>query len=288
MSVHASSGKAEPKFSLWLFLLVNVFSFTALCVILALVVPTVWRAQLAASWLALLGVFLAVHVGAAFLEFFFHRYVLHAPLVPFLAYFYKQHTLHHALTRVGYQKGAKTGENMPTLVENRYPIVEEKQFEASYFPWYSLFVFTFCACVILVPLQFLFPAAPLLLGGFIAVAWSLVLYETIHAIEHWPQATWDGLVARPKTGRFWRKVYAFHLRHHADIRCNEAISGLFGLPVPDWIFGTYVDPETLYKHGQSAAPEEFVSPSPRFGFLRWLDRLAEKSVQQRRQRRASA
>lgn len=278
----------EPKFSIWLFLLVNILSFIGLCAGLALIAPAIWQAQLAASWQALVAVFLAVHIAAAFVEFFFHRYVLHAPLIPFLAYFYKQHTLHHALTRVGYQRKRADAAAAPSAVENLYPIVEEKQFEASYFPWYSLVVFTLCGCLILVPLQLLFPATPMLLGGFIATAWSLVLYETIHAIEHWPQATWDRLVAHPRLGRFWRKPYAFHLRHHADIRCNEAISGLFGLPVPDWIFGTYVDPTTLYRHGQPAAAHEFVSPTPRFGFLRWLDRLAEQAVQLRRQRRAAA
>jgi hemolysin III len=280
--------KAEPKFSLWLFLLVNTLSFIGLCAAVAFLAPAVWSAQFAAGWWAILGVFLVVHLGAAVVEFFFHRYVLHAPLVPFLAYFYKQHTLHHALTRIGYQKGRQASEAIPRLVENRYPIEEEKQYEASYFPWYSLLVFTGVATVFLIPLQILFPAAPIMLGGFIAVLWSLILYETIHAIEHLPQATWDHLVTRPRTGRFWRKAYAFHLRHHADIRCNEAISGFFALPLVDFVFGTYVDPETLYRHGQSAPPEEFVSPSPRFGFLRWLDRRADQSVALRRQRRAAA
>ena len=41
-----------------------------------------------------------------------------------------------------------------------------------------------------------------------------------------------------------------HLRHHADIRCNEGISGVFGIPIYDFIFGTYVDPSTLYIHGR--------------------------------------
>ncbi|MBX3748823.1 MAG: hypothetical protein KF897_01890 [Opitutaceae bacterium] len=287
MSEHTHGGKVEPKFSLWRFLLVNVISLAGLCLVLALLAPAVWQAQLAAGWVAIAGVILAVHLAAAFVEFFFHRYVLHAPLVPFLAYFYRQHTLHHALTRVGYQKGRHTGESMPCLVENRYPIVEEKQFEASYFPWYSLIVFTAISCLVLVPLQFLLPTVPVMLGGVCAVFLSLVLYETIHAVEHWPQATWDRLVAHPWQGRFWRKAYAFHLRHHADIRCNEAISGFFALPVPDWLFGTYVDPNTLYRHGEVAPPAEFVSPRPRFAFVRWLDQRAAESVQARRQRRAA-
>ena len=278
----------EPKFSLWRFLLVNVISLAGLCLVLALLAPTVWQAQLAAGWASIVGVTLASHLEAAFVEFFFHRYVLHAPLIPFLAYFYRQHTLHHALTRVGYQKGRHTGEAMPCLVVNRYPIIEEKQFEASYFPWYSLIVFTAISCLVLVPLQFLLPTVPVMLGGVSAVFLSLVLYETIHAVEHWPQETWDRLVAHPWQGRFWRKAYAFHLRHHADIRCNEAISGFLALPLPDWIFGTYVDPATLYRHGATAPAAEFASPRPRFALIRWLDRRADRTVQARRQLRTAA
>lgn len=288
MSDHAHAGKVEEKFSTTLFLITITLTLAGLFGALALLTPSVWHAQLAAGWLPVLGVFLGAHILAGFVEFFFHRYVLHAPLVPFLAYFYKQHTLHHALTRVGYQKGKHTQTEMPCLVENRYPIVEEKQFEASYFPWYSLAIFAGIGTLIFAPLQWLFPTLPVFLGGFLAIAWSLVLYELIHAVEHWPQATWDRLVAHPTFGRAWRKAYAFHLRHHADIRCNEAISGVFGLPVVDLIFGTYIDPETLYTHGKHAPAKEFVSPRPRFGIIRWLDRQADTAVTRRRARRASA
>jgi hemolysin III len=291
MPAHPHGGKIEPKFSAPLFILTITLTLVALFGILALAVPAVWHAQLAAGWKAVLIVFLAVHLVAAFVEFVFHRYVLHAPLVPFLSYFYKQHTLHHALTRVGYQK-SKRGEQVPYLVENlavnRYPIMEEPQYEASYFPWYSLAIFALLASFILAPLQAMLPDAPVFLGGFLAIAWSLSLYELIHAVEHWPQATWDRLIESPAFGRFWRKAYAFHLRHHADIRSNEAISGFFGLPVVDVILGTYLDPETLYRHGQPVDPKEFVSPRPRFALIRWLDRQADESVRRRRKRRSVA
>jgi hemolysin III len=291
MSAHSHGGKIEPKFSASLFIATIVLTLAALFGILALAVPSVWQAQLAAGWKAVLVVFLAVHLLAAFVEFIFHRYVLHAPLVPFLSYFYKQHTLHHALTRVGFQK-SKRGEQVPCLVENvafnRYPIMDEPQYEASYFPWYSLAVFAGLASLLLAPVQLIFPAAPVFLGGFLAIAWSLSLYELIHAVEHWPQATWDRLIESPTLGRFWRKAYAFHLRHHADIRSNEAISGFFGLPIVDVVLGTYLDPETLYRHGQPVDPKEFVSPRPRFAIIRWLDRQADASVKRRRKRRATA
>lgn len=284
MSQHHHGGKVEPKFSVTLFAITIGLTFAGLCGIMAWAVPQVWRAQLAAPvWMLALAIFLT-HCAAGTFEFFFHRYILHAPLLPFLSRFYKQHTLHHALTRVGFQKAKKGREVMPYLVENHYPIEHEKQFEASYFPWYTLLVFAGLASFIFAPIQWLLPQFPVFLGGFIGIALSLSLYELIHAVEHWPQATWDRLVSGPKTGRFWRKAYAFHLRHHADIRCNEAISGIFGLPVPDWIFGTYIDPETLYTHGRSAEPKEFVSPRPRFAIIRWLDKQAELSIKRRRQR----
>lgn len=286
-----SHGKIEAKFSPTLFLLTIALTLAGLLGAIALIAPAVWQAQLAAPWWAFVAVFLTVHAAAAAVEFVFHRYVLHAPLIPFLSYFYKQHTLHHALTRVGYQKSKDGKTQMPCLIEtvavNRYPIEEEPQYEASYFPWYTLAIFSLLATFVFAPLQWLLPTAPIFIAGFVGIAWSVSLYEIIHAIEHWPQATWDRLVAHPKYGRFWRKAYAFHLRHHADIRCNEAISGFFGLPVVDVILGTYIDPETLYTHGQPVSPKEFVSPRPRFAIIRWLDRQAEHSVKKRRQRRAA-
>ena len=284
MSHHAHGGKADPKFSVPLFAITVTLTFAGLCGLLFLLAPGVWRAQLAAPWWMFAAVFLGAHCAAGVFEFFFHRYILHAPLIPFLSYFYKQHTLHHALTRVGFQKSKKGREAMPYLVDNHYPIEHEKQFEASYFPWYTLAIFAGAGSLVFAPIQWLLPQYPVFLAGWTGITWSLCLYEIIHAIEHWPQTTWDRLVAQPTMGPFWRKAYAFHLRHHADIRCNEAISGIFGLPIPDLILGTYIDPETLYTHGRSAEPKEFVSPRPRFAIIRWLDQRAEQSIKRRRQR----
>ena len=101
---HSHGDKHDPKFSAPLFMVTVAVSLAVLCGAMAWLTPTVWQAQLQASGLALFAVFLVVHAAAGIGEFFFHRYVLHAPLVPFLSHFYKQHTLHHALTRVGFQK----------------------------------------------------------------------------------------------------------------------------------------------------------------------------------------
>lgn len=281
-----SSPQHEEKFSPAVFITTIVATLAVLFSVLALVFPATWKAQLSGSWGAFAIAFLVVHAGAGVFEFFFHRYILHAPLIPFLSYFYRQHTLHHALTRIGYHRTKRGTEDIPGLVENvvhnTFPIEEEKQHEASYFPWYSLLVFALLVTPALVIAQWILPNAPVFIAGWLAVAWSLSLYELIHAVEHWPQDTWDRLVEHPRYGRFWRKAYAFHLRHHADIRCNEAISGVFGLPLCDFVFGTYIDPETLYTHGKPVDPKEFVSPQPRFAFIRWLDRQADASVRNRR------
>lgn len=288
MSDHTREGRHEEKFSPWLFIATILLSLAALFAALAIIAPGLWRAQLDSSWLPFVLVFVAIHAIAGVFEYFFHRYILHAPLVPFLSYFYKQHTLHHALTHIGTHRSKVTNAEVPGLVENEhvarnnFPIEEEKQHEASYFPWYSLIVFALVVTPLLALGQWLFPSAPMFLAGYLAVGFSLSLYELIHAVEHWPQDTWDRLIEHPRYGRIWRKAYAFHLRHHADIRCNEGISGIFGLPLVDFALGTYVDPETLYTHGEKVHADEFVSPRPRFAFIRWLDRRAEEAVKNRR------
>ena len=87
----------------------------------------------------------------------------------------------------------------------------------------------------------------------------------------------------PIWGRFWRPVYSFHLRHHAVIDCNESVSGFFGLPVADWVFGTCKIPRTIYADGEEWKPENFVAPRPR-RFIEWLDAHANRVVESRRAR----
>jgi hemolysin III len=292
MSAVPSSARPhkEERFSVALFIFTVIATLAILLGALALLFPELWRAQLAASALAFAFIFVGTHAFCGLMEFFFHRYVLHAPLIGALSYFYKQHTLHHALTRIVQRPSTVTGESLPTLVEveNRYPIVEEHQHEASFFPWYTLIVFSACLTPFLIVGHLIWPSAPWFLAGWIGVAFSLALYELVHAVEHWPEQRWHRLIARRYTGGFWRKAYTFHLRHHADIRCNEGISGFFGVPIFDFLFGTYVDPSTLYLHGKTASPTEFVSPRPSFFLIRWLDTLADAAVLRRRQRRSSA
>lgn len=139
---HQNHGGGKP-FSVSLFAITLVLSLAFYITGLAVFFPTVWRVQTSASAWEITIVFVLCHLGTAFFEYFFHRYVLHYPLIPGLGYFFKSHTRHHGLTHIVYRKVVG--------VKNIYPIIEEKQHEGSFFPWYSFLVF---AAVFTVPLSF--------------------------------------------------------------------------------------------------------------------------------------
>jgi hemolysin III len=270
----------EEELSLPLFFTTVALSLAGLFGVLWLAAPQkVWLAQVGTTAGQFIAAFLVMHLFNCFVEFFFHRYVLHKPVVPFLSRFYRQHTLHHNLTRIG-RKRTPGGREIP-FVENIYPIVEEHQKEASFFPWYTLAVFGVIVTPVLALLQWLVPALPWFLAGYAAIAFSLVLYEVFHAIEHWEFPKWAVLIENPRWGWFWRKVYSFHLRHHAVIDCNEAISGFFTLPVADLVFGTWIFPKSLYTDGGEWEASEFTSPRP-CRFIRWCDRASDEIVRNRR------
>lgn len=275
-----SSVAVEEKFSLPLFLFTVTVSLAALIGLVWLVAPAaIWQAQIAFRVGPFIGCFLAVHLLTCCFEYFFHRYVLHKPVVGFLSRFYKQHTLHHNLTRIG-RRRTPGGRDVP-FVENIYPVTTPEQGEASFFPWYTLFAFAAAMFPAFGLMQWLMPTWPWFLGGFGALAFALALYEIFHAIEHWSFERWAPLIESKNLGWFWRKVYSFHLRHHAVIDCNEGISGFFTLPVFDWVFGTFILPKTLFADGTEWQAGEFKSPRP-YAFIRWCDARADAIVKNRR------
>lgn len=277
---HARRIPVEEKFSLPLFSATTVGMLGLIMGVFWLIAPAeVWAVQWTAPWWSYLVVFLVVKLFNAFMEYFFHRYVLHKPVVPFLGRLYRQHTLHHSLTRIS-RRRTGSGRELP-YVENIYPITEPEQHEASFFPWFTLPGFALFVTPFLVILNVFFPTLPWFLGGYAAVTASLILYEVFHAIEHWPFEKWEPLVENRHTGWFWRHVYSFHLRHHAVIDCNEGISGFFTFPVADLVFRTWINPKTLYVDGGGWEPEDFHSPQP-IAPIRWVDRWADRVVQRRR------
>lgn len=277
---HSHSHHVEEEFSPTLFIVTVVLSFAGLIGLLWLAAPqSVWAAQTGTTVTAFVAAFLIMHLFACFVEFFFHRYVLHKPVIPLLSRFYRQHTLHHTLTRIG-RKRTPGGREIP-FVENIYPIIEDEQKEASFFPWYTLPVFGLLLTPLLALLHFLVPSLPWFLAGYSAMAFSLALYELFHAIEHWPFEKWAVLIENPRWGWAWRKIYSFHLRHHAVIDCNEGISGFFTIPVADFVFSTWIFPKSLYTDGGEWEASEFTSPKP-VRFIQWLDRASDEIVRNRR------
>jgi hemolysin III len=282
----APSAHVEEKFSLPLFLITVALSLAGLVLLLRFVAPaSVWAAQRSASAGGLIAAFLLIHLFMCFVEYLFHRYVLHKPVVPVLSRFYRQHTLHHSLTRIG-RRNTSAGREIP-FVENIYPVTTPEQGEASFFPWYTLTVFAAFVTPLLALLHFFMPSVPWFFGGYVAVAFSMALYEIFHAIEHLSFERWQPLIEHRQFGWLWRKVYSFHLRHHAVIDCNEAISGFFTLPVFDWVFGTFLLPKSLYTHGTEWQATEFVSPKP-CALIRWCDEKSDALVKNRRARAKSA
>ena len=276
----SSPARKSEAFSLPLFFLTLAVTLVALGFGLKCAAfPEVWDAQILARPWKYAAAFLAVSLLNCFIEYFFHRYVLHKPVLPVLRRFYRQHTKHHNLTRI-VRRWTPGGRGIP-FVENVYPMTEPEQGEASFFPWYTLAAFALLVTPVLALAQWLMPSFPWFFSGYAALALSLTLYEVFHAIEHWSFEKWTPLIEHRRWGWFWRKVYSFHLRHHAVIDCNEAISGFFLLPLADVVFGTCALPKTLYIDGAEWEPAEFRSPRP-CRFIRWCDRKADALVQNRR------
>jgi hemolysin III len=271
--------QGDPPFNLWLFAATVVGSSAFLLTVLRFAAPPVWQSQFLAAPSRAVAAFLLLSLVNCFVEYVFHRYVLHKPAVPFLSRFYRQHTLHHALTRIG-RRPAKDGRSL-LIIENKYPILENEQHEASFFPWYTMVVFAAIYTPFLALLQLSMPSFPWFFSGLAALASSLTLYEVVHAIEHWSLDFWVPLIENPVWGRFWRRAYSFHLRHHAVIDSNESISGFFCLPLADWAFGTCIMPSTIYVDGDEPIPTEFESPHPIWP-IRMLDRAADGAVQSAR------
>lgn len=258
---------ATPKrFSIFWFSVQMAAQYVALLAGFRYLLPSVWAQQLAAGWLPLLFVFLGMHLLMCFFEWAFHRYVLHSVTTSWLVYFARGHRSHHALTPIKLQPVSAGSDR---YILNRYPITEEEQYPDSAFPVYALVAFWALFTPLLIGLQLLLPTLPILLGGYTAISWSMALYEILHALEHQPYEWWKQATEHPRLGKMWSKLYGFHHMHHANISCNEAISGFFGLPIADWAFGTYHQPKELLLEGRVATAKDFAIPPP----LRFVSRL---------------
>jgi hemolysin III len=263
---------AHRRFSILRFSILLLAQVALLLLAIRTLLPAFWDRQLAAGPGAFFLVFLAIHLGLCFFEWFFHRYVLHGVATRWLKSFANEHRHHHSLTPIRLRP---VTEGSDRFILNEYPITHEDQFPSSAFPAYALAAFWALFTPVLIGLQLLLPAQPIVLAGYGAIAWSMALYEILHAIEHWPYEWWQRATERSRFRAIWKRVYGFHHMHHANIGCNEAISGFFGLPIADWCFGTYHQPRELLLEGRIATARDFAVPPP-LPFVRWIDRWIRK------------
>ena len=270
--------KVQKRFSIFWFSVQAVVQYSLLLLAFRFLLPSVWASQLGAGGMALLLSFLGAHLFMCFFEWGFHRYVLHSVTTRWLQWFARGHRHHHGLTPIRLQP---VGDGSDRYVLNRYPIVEESQHEDSAFPPYAIAAFWAIFTPLLVAIQLLLPHAPVLMGGYAAITWSMCLYEILHAVEHLPYEWWKHATEHPRMGGVWRRLYGFHHMHHANVSCNEAISGFFGLPIADWVLGTYHQPKALLLEGRVATAKDFsVRPPPRIVLLldEWARRRESKGL----------
>lgn len=286
--------KSHEKLSLVSFAVAIGFTVFLYILLLKTIFPNLWKQQLENGLWPIFWTAIMFHFFLGKFEFFFHRYVLHELLLCWLLRKWKRflvmfwwflgkfewllkkfehdHRVHHALTPI-FPERSRSENEVQTKVISRYVIRDKRQYESSFFPYWGLAGFTVFFGIITVPLQWLFLHVPIMLSSFIAMTFSYCLYEILHALEH--TSFWEKIVENPRSGKIGKKLWGFHAAHHANVMCNMAISGFFGLPVFDWLFGTYKQPRGLLVNGTLVVEEDFKAPVP-CRFIRWLDGLAIK------------
>jgi hemolysin III len=191
-------------------------------------------------WAAILGIPLSLF------EYLYHRYLLHAAVLPFMSSMHRAHTTHHGLTNVQAPVTPRDPEKMVT-VTSAYPVEEEHQEESMMFPLYSIAIFQAIFLILLaLPFKLMFPSQPILFATMLSVMLCYSLYEFWHAILHLPFETfWKPATEEWAGKRMFRRMYSFHLMHHWRPTCNLAIVGLWGVAVWDYAFLTHRRPERI-------------------------------------------
>lgn len=231
------------------FFLAIGLQFAAVIAIFAFAFPNVFAKETVNAWHV---VYWTVVLGIplSLFEYFYHRYLLHSAILPFMASMHRAHSTHHGLT---YVKAPVTPNEPAKLVEvkSEFAIEEEHQEESMMFPLYSLPIFLAIFLLILaLPLKLIFPSSPVYLSLIISVTVYLSLYEIWHALLHLPfERFWQPLMEGRWTKRVFRRMYGFHLMHHWRPTSNLAIVGFWGVALWDHLFLTHRRPERLPLRG---------------------------------------
>lgn len=227
--------------------------------------PRTWERETGLGIISIGLTFLSFHLISCVGEYFFHRNVLHDIIGPFKVFF-RKHGMHHFLTTVSWDK-----DNSDLKIHSCYAIEKIEQDISATFPLWALAAFLMGIAPLLIIISWLLPNVPVLLAGFSAITLSYYLYEVLHVMHHQPPLWWHEKFSKRFLGKTWQAIYSFHNCHHANTRCNLNVAGFFGLPLADWIFGTYRNPPTLLLHGSPVDNEVISDLTSRTHWIKaWL------------------
>ncbi len=203
------------------------------------------------AWTVVLGLPLSLF------EYFYHRYLLHSAVLPFMSSMHRAHRTHHGLT---YVKAPVTPHDPARLVpvDSAFPIEEEHQEESMMFPLWSWPIFVAVFMILLgLPFKLLFPGEPVVISLMLSVTAYYCVYEVWHAALHLPfERFWQPLLDRRSTKPLAQRMYSFHLMHHWRPTSNLAIVGFWGVAVWDHAFRTHRRPERLPVKGAEVSYED--------------------------------
>ncbi len=262
------------------FFLAIGIQLAAILGIFALFLPSVFYFEAAQPWKILAWTFL-LGVPISLFEYFYHRYLLHSAVLPFMSSMHRAHSTHHGLT---YVKAPVTPHDPGKLVPvtSEFPIEEDHQEESMMFPLWSMPIFVAIFMILLgLPLKFIFPAHPVLISLILTVTVYLVAYEVWHAILHLPyERFWQPMMERPWSGKVFKRMYSFHLMHHWRPTSNLAIVGFWGVALWDHVFRTHRRPERLPLDGAEVNYHDAALKKPLWPvsqFDRWQSKLYKAS-----------
>ncbi len=162
----------------------------------------------------------AFFLVANFIEWMVHRHPMHRPLQPRIMY--RNHAMLHHLA----------------FTERNMPITRPVELGLVMMPWYTMIGLFLVASPVMVVAGVL--RGPGLAGVFLlaAVAYFL-MYETLHALYHLPDATLDRL----RVGRWrWFRALQAHHRHHHVLGRMAHVNFNVTFPLMDRLLGTNEPP----------------------------------------------
>lgn len=252
--------------------------FAAVAVQLALAIgifmwaaPHVFAAE-SAHPLKVVGWTILIGLPLSLFEYFYHRYLLHSAILPFLASMHRAHSTHHGLTAVKAPVTPKEPEKF-VEVKSEFPVEEPHQEESMMFPLYALGIFYLLFLIVYaLPLKLIFPREPVIFGVILSVTAYYSSYEIWHAILHLPfDRFWKPALENRATKTVVGRMYGFHLMHHWRPTSNLAIVGFWGIALWDHVFRTHRRPENMPLDGAEVNFHDSVLPKPL-----WPIRLLDK------------